>query len=180
MGAASVAVEDFAASPLGPLAVGTTDIGRFSVTINSNAEGGVRIQQPGNINGTRELNGDIDADANSQLDFSGFGTLIGFAGTWRSTASGDLLTVTVNGTTFEFDNFLTGVGNEFFGIADTAGFSLLQFGTETFTTFGEAFQLDDAQLATRADPTVVSAPGTLALFGIALAALGIRRRRATA
>jgi hypothetical protein len=41
-----------------------------------------------------------------------------------------------------------GAGNGFLGVVDLDGFTTIDFGTETPTTFGEFFQLDNVQTAT--------------------------------
>lgn len=163
LGGAAVTTEDFSSSPSGVLAAGTTDLGLFDVTITSNAEGQIGVF-------SEILNGDIDADSTLSMVFSNFDVtpLIGFAGDWGSTTTGDLLTITINGTTIQFDNFLAGSGDGFLGFIDTDSFTSLTFGTEGTTTFGEFFTLDNVQVATSSVPE----PGILALLTIGL--LGIR------
>ena len=172
LGGATVTSENFEASPLGNLAVGTTDVGLFDISITSNAEGQIGIAGGGNINGSRQFNGDIDSDSTLSMNFSNFGIspLSAFAGEWASTTSGDLLTLSVNGSLIEFDNYLAGAGNGFLGFIDTDGFTSMTFGTEGTTSFGEFFNLDNVQVAS------VPEPGTLFLLAAGLLGLSFGRK----
>jgi len=172
-GPAYVITEDFESLPVGPLAAGTTDIGLFSITIDNNNENGVRILEPGYVNGSREFGGDIDNDANMILNFSDFSpsSLIGFAGTWGTTTSGDLLTATVNSVTFKFSDYLSGSGDGFLGFYDSAGITAINFGRENPSSKGEFFGLDNALLGIPESSTAI-----LLACGLAgLAAAGRRR-----
>jgi hypothetical protein len=170
--------ENFESSPLGELAPGTTDIGAFSITIDQNF-GDVAIVDNGNINGSRQFHGLLASDGTTILDFSEFGSSIfGFAGTWNSTTTNDRLTVTIAGTTIEFDDHLPGNGSGFLGFVSTDPFSILQFRTETVTSDGEAFDLDDVLIATGlASTTPIPEPGTMGLLATSLLGLGLLRRR---
>ena len=131
LGSVTLSTEDFEATALGSLtAPGTTDVGLFSVTLNAVGDAGTNEVTNESATGMsgRHLNLDIDGDNNTQVDFSSFdvGGVIGFAGTWASTTTGDLLTLTVNGTTLNFDDFLSGSGNGFFGIVDSMPFTIVE------------------------------------------------------
>ena len=168
--------ENFESSPLGLLAVGTTDIGSFDITITSNAEQQIEIADAGSINGSRQFNGDVDADSTLSVDFSNFSAspLYAFAGEWNSTTSGDRLTVDINGQVIQFDNYLGVIGSGFLGFTDTDGFTNLTFGTEGTTTFGEYFSLDNVQFASASVPDASSI--FLLAFGLLGLLNGVRRK----
>ena len=179
LGAATVSTENFASSPLGNLAAGTTDIGLFNITINK-AGSFTTIVDGGSVNGSREYQGRLcdgdpgcdDATAMS-LDFDS--PLVGFAGNWASTTSRDLLTMLINGTTIKFSDYLTVPGTGILGVVDSAGFSAITFGLEDNPgSFAEVFQLDNARLASG---SAIPEPATLGLLGLGLAGLGFARRR---
>lgn len=179
LGAAMVSTENFASSPLGNLAAGTTDIGLFNITINK-AGTYTMIANGGNVNATREYqgrfcDGNPGCDDATAMSFGFDAPLVGFAGDWWSTISGDLLTMLVNGTTIKFSDYLTTPGTGFLGVVDSAGFSTITFGIENRSSpFAEVFSLDNARLASGA---AIPEPATLGLLGLGLAGLGLARRR---
>jgi len=168
----AIQTENFEASPPGVLAVGTTNIGLFDINIDGNSESDIAIVDGGSVNGTRQLDGDVDT-AGSVLDFSDFGVASAFAGDWTSTTSGDLLTITIDAITVAFSDYLTGVGNGFLGVISTSPFSVVEFGSENPSTTGEFFGLDNVRLA----QVQVPEPATLSLLALGLLALGLAARR---
>ncbi len=180
LGAATVNTENFESSPLGNLAAGTTDIGLFNITINQ-AGTFTMIANGGAVNGTREYqgrlcDGDPGCDDATAMSFGFDAPLVGFAGDWGSTTTGDLLTMLwVNGATIKFSDYLPNPGTGFLGVVDNAGFSTITLGLENQAGFfAEVFQLDNARLASG---SAIPEPATLALLGLGLAGLGFSRRR---
>lgn len=177
LGAATIATENFESTALGSLtAPGTTDVGLFNVSLNAVGDAGTNTVTAGSATGMsgRHLRLDLDLDNNTQVNFSNFDLpgVFGFAGTWASTISGNKLTMTVNGTTLKFSDYLTGAGNGFFGIVDTTMFSSIELGTEGLNSFGEDFRVDNVKLASS-----VPEPATIALMGLGLLGVGVSRGR---
>jgi hypothetical protein len=93
----------------------------------------------------------------------------GFAADWYETIDGDILTMTVNGVTFRFDQQVV-PGTPFLGVYDSQPFTELTLGLVNIAgPVAELFNMDNARLAE------VPAPPALILLGSALAALGWRR-----
>ena len=184
LGTATISTENFESSPVGVLSVGTTDIGLFDVTIGPNNSASINgIVTGGAVNGSNEFRGFYGSafgtdPVTNQIDFGFDESVSGFAGTWDSTTTGTLLTLTVNGTTLNFSNFLTGAGDGFFGVIDTVPFSSVSFGSELpsgigLVPSGEQFAVDNVKIAAAAVPE----PTTLALMGLGLAGVGFARKK---
>jgi hypothetical protein len=171
----TVITEDFESSPIGILSVGTTDIGEFDITIDV-SDSSTNIHGGGHVNGSREFDGFISLGGTTSIEFSGFDTspIIGFAGDWVSTITGNLLTMEmdVNGTIIKFSDHFTSPGTGFLGVVDTVAFSSVAFDVENLTSFGEFFSVDNVRLAS------VPEPSTMLLLGIGLVGLvGSARRK---
>jgi hypothetical protein len=176
-GGAVIQMEDFEASPLGVYAPGPTDVGLFSVRTDTNdptaTDNDNAIVDLGFVNGSRELQAFIIQDGvgggeadTTFVDFIFETPLTGFAGDFFSAITGDLLVVSVNGASFEFDDFLGGIGNGFFGVVDLmAPIASIQFTVENLSDFGEFWAVDDVRLAS------VAEPATLALLALGLVGL---------
>lgn len=94
----------------------------------------------------------------------------GFAADWYEAIDGDILTMTVNGVTFRFDQVVV-AGTPFLGVYDSVAFTEVTLGLVNLAgPVAELFNLDNARLAE------VPAPPALLLLGSALAAIGWRRR----
>ncbi len=174
--------EDFEASMLGNFASNqATDLGLVDVIVGNNVSNSnpptqvssIRGPGPGTINGSQEFTGFLVNGANLILSLNFETDVFGFAGTWASTTTGDRLTVTVNGTVIEFDNFLTGSGNGFLGVLDSNPFSNITFGREVLSTNGEFFVLDELLVATS---TTVTEPATASLLILVMALFFIYRK----
>ena len=180
---AVIQVENFESSPVGVYTPGPTDIGLFSVQTDTNdptaASNRNQIAASGFVNGSHEFQAFIIQDGvggsladTSFVDLMFDTPFAGFGGDFFSTITGDLLLVTVNGVAFEFDNFLGGMGNGFFGIVDLmAPITSIRFTVENPADFGEFWAVDEVQLA------AIPEPDTLALLALALSGLAFARKR---
>ncbi len=166
-GQATIQFEDFSESPLGALPAGLTDVGAFSVFIDTAEapssiyhtriqDGGVygndsrlfigTIFPPGPYPGVREMRFEFDTP------------IIGFSGEWGSTLNDDQLTMTINGVKFNFRDFLLlgppekpgQDGDGFLGFLDLANpFSSVVIGINDASaeSQGELFLLDNVRVA---------------------------------
>ena len=165
----TITTEGFEASPEGTLAIGTTDIGLFDVTIaGGNAFANIGLAQfPGSLP-TDVLGVWLDPSDTTSMTWSGFDTPgltgIGFdLGLFD--VDGFSLTVQFAGTVFD----LTANGQAFLGVVDLAGISSL-----VFSSTNEFVDFDNIRLA------AVPVPAALPLMGTGLAVLGLlgwRRKR---
>jgi hypothetical protein len=174
--AGAATLETFNATPTGPLAPGSNDIGAFSVFLDANGQDLNAINASGFLS--------LYVDEVGSLSRGGFVVrfdfdtpLIGFAASWASTTSGDRATISLAGSTFQFDNFLPS-GGGFLGFVSTVPFSSVSFAHESASlgTDGEGFALDNARLATGIT-AAVSEPSAIAMLCLGLIGAGAMRRR---
>lgn len=173
-------LEDFAAAPLGPLTPGTTDIGTFSIFIDKNGDNRNSIAD----DDPNFFIGYIDnpADSNTlgafviRLLFDA--PLTAFAASWSSTTTGDRLRATIDGTTFRFEDFLTGTGSGFLGWVSTDPFDeiILSVGNASPTIDGESFGMGSVLLAPPVADVPEPAAAALLLAGVC-GLWSLRRRR---
>jgi hypothetical protein len=140
-----ISMDDFSGTNI-PLVAGTTDIGLFDVTINALGSNAL-----GQLNG--EFVGEVyDPNGNpTVLNFHNFDNapIIAVAGDWTSTNTGAYLTVTINGQTIKFSDYLGYQG--FLGFIDvTNGINTLIFGIEGGTGIvNEVWWVDNVRAAGR-------------------------------
>ena len=138
------------------------------------------VVDSGSVNGSRELNGEVNADGTPSGDhtISFLGeTVNAFAGDWDSTLTGSQLVIELLGETILFSDFLTGSGDGFLGfVSDMAfdNFLITVAGVGAPTTTSEVFSLDDASFALVSE---VPLPAALPMFLAGLAAFRFGRRR---
>jgi hypothetical protein len=144
-----ISIDDFSGPDI-PLITGTTDVGLFGVTtdvgsLDHGQIGGIfkgRIYSP--LSGTPAV-----------MNFHSFDNapIIAIAGNWTTTATGALLTVTINGQLIKFRDHLGGhpCGTGFLGFVDEdVGITALVFGVEgSDEASNEYFELDDLGAAGR-------------------------------
>lgn len=164
-----VITEDFETSPLGLLPIGTTQLGMIAFTTDDSGPIAPRIEQPGQVNGTRDLFGRVD-----NRTFGGtFHTIsfpfdaIAFGADFDSTTTGDGLEVTVGAAMIRFSDHLSGPGDGFLGVISDAPFDSITF-RPVGLPLGEGFSVDN--LSFRAVPEPSSA-----ILAVIAAAIGGRR-----
>lgn len=176
LGGAAVVTETFDSSSTSPLSTGTTDLGLLDIIITGNPTSNQVIGS-----GDLELQGNLGVAGADSITFDDFDIagMNAFAGDWKSTTSGALLTVTINGMLIEFDNYLTdpnSPGYGFLGFIDFAGISSMTFGVENILA-SEIFTLDDARMASANRTAAVPLPSPLALLAIGLMTLVANQRK---
>ena len=173
--------EDFSTAPLGTVQSGETpQFGTLDFHYLGSPDGGLGdpflgqplIQDFGNINGSREFMGEVNADGSpSGIHYFGFPEpVFAFGGSFGGAVTGAFLTVTAAGQTVNLSSFLPNPGTGFFGLTSTEDFGIISFGTEK-PTGSEVFRLDDVVYATRIETPVAPVP-LPASFYFLLAAAG--------
>jgi hypothetical protein len=179
LGGSAVVTEDFESSPIGPLPLGSTDIGLFDVSLNAvDTNGLTEILDPGFVNGTRDLRGSVYDDlANgpTQIAFIFDAAVRGVAGDFFDATSADRLTITLSGVTFNVSDHLGVPGNGFLGFVDNDPFTQIIFGTQNAAVQpNEAFNIDNVRIS---PASTVPEPPPMALLAAGIMILGWKRWR---
>ncbi len=170
-----VVVEDFESSPLGELNAGANDVGMFDVFLDAaDTDGTSRVADFGLVNGSRELQLDLDNDHNTVIRFDFDQPIFGFGADFGAALTGDFLTLEVNGNLFALNDFLATSGDGFFGISSEQSFESITFGRESATSFGKFFAVDNVRLSAVPEP----GSGLVAIvFGVIAASRRSRNRQ---
>ena len=199
----STVLEDFSTAPLGSVLPGTSPLfgslvfsyeGKLDGGQNDPFDGQPLIKDRGEINGSREFMGEVNADGTpSGLHFFTFPyDVSAFGGTFGGATSGSGLTLIVGDETISLRDHLGRPGTGFFGVISDTGFGGITFGSlprgsGRNAPGSEVFRLDDVYYAEAIpEPApVIPLPGSVWSLGVGLAALGFihgrrQRRRAHA
>jgi hypothetical protein len=108
------------------------------------------IQDPGDVNRSREFMGEVNADDTPSgiHTFSFPDPVFAFGGSFSGAITGAKLTAIAAGETVRLSDYLSGRGTGFFGFTSPAEFGSVSFGAEQ-STGSEVFRLDDVVYATR-------------------------------
>lgn len=173
--------EDFNAQTPFDFVPGSSDVGLFNIDLTGGSGDANSLAGPTEfigqfaIDGTNHIVGQVLQGGLTHPTYEFPVPIIGFGADWRSTNDGGLLTVTLDGMTIEFDNFLSPGGIGFLGFVADNPFTQAQFDTET--TDAEAFGMDNLSFAAvggNAIPEPITA--TLGLMGLGVLGIATRRR----
>ncbi len=117
------------------------------------------IQDPGDVNRSREFMGEVNVDGTPSgiHTFSFPDPVFAFGGSFSGAITGAKLTAIAAGETVKLSDYLSGRGTGFFGITSSAEFGSVSFGAEE-SSGSEVFRLDDVVYATRIEEIEESAP----------------------
>jgi hypothetical protein len=168
--------ETFSTAPLSVLSPGaTTTAGTVTVQLTGTANESNRFVDPGQVNGSRDFHGFIDNGAATivrLITFTFPQPVLAWGADFVSADTGDRLVATSNGSSYHFAALCGSPGNCFLGSVETTPFNQLTFSTEVFTSFGEAFNMDNLSYATVPEPSTI-AMLVSAMYGTA----SFRKRR---
>jgi hypothetical protein len=131
-------LEDLEAVPPGALVLGTNDAGLVDIVLSGDTASGNAIVDAGTVNGSRELSGTVTTNVGSSTTLTLVfpQPVIGFAASFSSASTGNLLTVSTKDADYRLADF--GVNTGFFGIVEDCPFSEV-----VLTSPFESFQMDD-------------------------------------
>ncbi|WP_205389117.1 hypothetical protein [Sulfitobacter sp. JL08] len=149
--------EDFSTAPLGTIFSGETPM---LGTLRFSYEGGPDdgngdpfngqplVKNNGDVNGTREFMGEVNADGTpSGLHYFMFPeAMFAFGGDFDGAVTGSFLTVSAAGQTVNLSTYLPRPGTGFFGFTSSIPFESITFGSQK-STGSEVFRLDDVVYA---------------------------------
>jgi hypothetical protein len=166
--------ETFSTAPLGLLPVNTpTTAGTVTVRLSGSLNGSNQFADSGVLNGTRDFHGFIanGSETTVQSITFTFPTAVrAWGADFASTATGNILIATANGSSYNFGTLCGSPGDCFLGSVETAPFNQVTFSTQSFTSFGEAFDMDNLSYA-------VPEPATLLLLVFAASSFLARAAR---
>jgi hypothetical protein len=167
--------ENFSTAPLSTLSPGAaTTAGTVTVQLTGTINGSNAFVDPGQVNGSRDFHGFIDNGTSTNIRFITFTfpqPVLAWGAEFVSADTGDRLVATSNGSSYHFGALCGSPGECFLGSVETTPFTQLTFSTETFTSFGEAFNMDNLSYSTVPE----AGSFTLAMLGVA-GLMRLRRR----
>jgi hypothetical protein len=167
--------EDFNAIAAQLLPIGATAVGPFVITLTGTINDTTGIGPGLYGNPTNQFIGFIENDPGfnevSQIKFDFFPVpMYAWGADFLSTASGDILVATSNGSIYDFSSLVVS-GNGFLGSIEDASFSSITFTTKTFTTIGEYWEMDNLSYSP------IPEPASLILLAIGIVAVSMACRR---
>jgi hypothetical protein len=171
--AGSFVTEDFNALTPFEFSTGLNSVGLIDIDVTGpvaeNQLGGpLTLSGQFAIDGTNHVIGYVLGGGATHPTIIFAGPILGFGADWTSTASGGhLVTMSFDGTTIHFDDYLSGDGTGFLGVIATNPFTEAVFGTESSSS--EGFGMDNLE--------IIPEPSAALLLAIGLAGLAAAGRR---
>lgn len=169
--------ETFATAPLITLPINATvAAGAVSVRLNGTANSDSHFGDGGVIDGSREFTGFIQdlspSNVVQSITFTFPSAVTAWGADFASSATGDLLVATASGSSYQFNSLCSNhSGVCFLGTVESVPFNSVTFTTQSFTSFGEFYEMDNLSYGPVPEPASATL-GSLALVGL----LNFRRR----
>lgn len=179
--------EDFESAPLGTLppntlvSLGSVD---FSYTGSAHPDGEPLIIDPGNVNGSRELNGIVyETSDGGGMSLPGPNVITfpyaitAWGADFTNASTQTNLLIEFAGETIEFVDYHSFPGSGFLGMTSDMPFSTITLDASTGPGAGEAYQLDDLSYSALPQTPEPSSFALLSIGSVALIGYVVRRKR---